>query len=919
MRPPKNQPAWLNQKGISIVSVLVAIGIMAVLMSGMATMFQQMYQNKSILDKKVDMQNMNTLLRIGILNSAACAKSLDLTKTPIYVDRTCLPTAAGGACSITIPKMVVAGTDFVPAARIGQITIDTMSFDITSEPTKKNEYIGKMNVVVSTKAGNYPMSQILGGPVMLRFEDAPSDPNKVYLKECMGTSAFDPKEVCESMNGDWLEATIPQRYMPVPRCNFGTDIILGSNEAPDDVPIDGTYGVEGTMSEGKRVVECLYQSNANQKTNVWKCPAPSASLAGWRCAFDLTNKVWQVRYYSAANQPGKVWNTCNKGVKVATLDDSFDLLSYNSRMALDGDDAAPTSASKILPVDSSHDFIQQMIKIGSIKRCRIDVMTDAWYDCNKADGVAMEAKAGSCIFVNNMKMSAKSTAYKRITTCNTQMGKHPIAECPPSTDFTYTGWIYASTPRSDKPVGLLKSYLRTDITEATGSPCFLAEYDRGIASGSAPFIEHKNDVVPATEISPKYCVVSSNNGGATTYYHSHVCETGTRVVTSINAKGVVTGTTLKKGGCFYATASTQPLAPMKVSGFNITKGTWVYLKADIANIQNLDLGLDANKNIITLKTGKTRWNLPNAIACTEGSVELQGEEIGGGDAEAGEDVAPVAFNYNETFPLAATATDDSPDLTDPALKDFIAQMSFGSTIQTCQSDYTNTAAQLACVKDEVSINNHKVGSCVFVSNVNASASVASLTIAKTARCNLTDGCPGAVSPYTGWLRVTTARAAPTQTAAGVTTIGNTNGLICYTAAHEYSKEMSETGMLKYVSSAPTALLQPKYCILQDNVNKARFAAIPCQSNDIVLDRLYAGSQEIPVNSCWHVDPAVKINATANVGSWALVTAQTDFKTGDIAVPPLSAEGEVQDLNLKEGADAAKVSNIAAKRCIGVVY
>lgn len=906
-----------SQRGFSIVTVLVAVGIMGILMSGMASMFSQMFQSKSVLDKKVDMQNTNTLLRIGVLNAAACAKTLNLAKNPIRIEKSCLPLTKDGACTIPISKMVVAGSEFVAGGKDGNIGIDSMSFEIRSEPVQKYSYIGKLNVVVNAKAGNFPISSILGGPVMLKFEDDPLDIKKVLLKECMGTSAFDPKEVCESMSGDWLEATTDARYMPIPRCNIGTDILLGINEAPDGIPVDGTYGTIGTLSEGKRVTECLYQSNSNQKTNVWKCPAPSANLAGYRCAFDMMNKVWQVRYFSATNTPGKVWNTCNKGVTVATLDDSFDLLSYKQRIPLDGDDAAVEQSSGEFPITSVHDFVQQVVKIGSIKRCRQDAMTDVWIDCNKADGVAVEAKAGSCIFVHNMKMTSQSSSYKRIVTCNKNIGKHPIAECPEGTDFSYTGWMYAASARTDKPIAipLVKTYLRTDIVEASGYPCFLTEYDRSIANQSPAFNILKNQVKPTTAASPHYCIVSSNNGGITTRFNAHLCDTTNRIATLINAKGIVTGITLKKGGCFYVNPSSNSFLPIKFSGFNQSKGTWIYLKADVANIQNLDLTLDALKTITEVKPS-TKMNLANAIECTGGAVELLGEDISDGESESGEDT-PTGFKYNDVFPLTANATSESPDLTDPALKNFIAQLSFSSTLKSCQTDYLNSAGQLGCVNDDVSMMNQKVGTCVFVSKVNASSSLVSLAAAHS-KCYPAGECPRSSVPYSGWLRVTVARPAPTQTAAGVTTIGNTNGLMCYNLNNEYNEEMSETGMLKYISSAPTGPMLPKYCILQDNANKERFAALPCVANDVILDRAAVGQQELPINTCWRASSGVKINNTANSGSWVLMTGQADLKTANIVAPPMNTDTEVQDLNLSQS-DPAKASNISAKRCIGVVY
>jgi hypothetical protein len=332
--------------------------------------------------------------------------------------------------------------DIAVGGNIGQaLMVESMFITLRFSPMQA-EFLGDLQIILKKRPGVESIGMgVFSETVPLAFNVAP-DPSgngKLAMSDCKGSSELDPEATCDAMGGLWLKAITSGRYMPKPRCNFGNDIFLSNDEAPDPV------NVLGGSNDGQRVEECYY--TAGNVVRTYLCPARSPTRSGDRCMFSYGAnnnwaKQWQVRYFTASSTGGS-WSSnvkinCDKGVKVTMNSPMTDVLDHDEPLWLAyGDNEPDTDLDK---------FLYEQDRINSVTRCRTSPDQELYVNCSNPNNAAAakNGQGGSCIYVRNIRLSLSSSSQQSaFNDYNSQC----TGSCQDLSSNNYTGWIFVSANR----------------------------------------------------------------------------------------------------------------------------------------------------------------------------------------------------------------------------------------------------------------------------------------------------------------------------------------------------------------------------------------------------------------------------------------------------------------------------------------
>ncbi len=474
---------------MSLIEVLVVVSLLSVVALGMSSVMYNTRRAQKGIDLKSEAQSIGSALRLMVLSPSSCRNTFGVTTTtgpsewtPRWISAQLpQPGASAAPESRELDQIKLVDQDLVVGGNIGEsLVVESLLLTPRTAPVS-GEYLGDLKVVLKKRPGVQSIGLgVFSETVPLSFKvDAdPTGAGKLSLSDCHGSSELDPRSTCDAMGGRWLEATIAGRSMPKPRCNFGSDISLGNQEAPDPV------NVLGDSTDGQRVEECYYSVPGSSVVRTYLCPARSPQRSGERCMFayganNTWAKQWQVRGFEASGSGG-TWSptariNCTKGVKVTLKSPTTDVLDHHEPLWL--------SFGNPEPAGDLEKFLYEQDRISSVTRCRTSPDQELWVNCGNPNAVASakDGQGGSCIFVRNIELSLSSGAQQAaFNDYNSQC----TGSCQDLDVDNYTGWIFVNStrPRQSIVQNIQAGASLPTIREARGSPCYQVEINKAQVS-----------------------------------------------------------------------------------------------------------------------------------------------------------------------------------------------------------------------------------------------------------------------------------------------------------------------------------------------------------------------------------------------------------------------------------------------------
>jgi len=591
-----------KKSGVSLVGVLVAGGIMGFLAIGMATLFTDLNTNTKRVDLKVQSQNLDNLARLSMTTPANCENSLDLATRDIVIAKNKLPLATGSPenLSINIDYLKLADKKLGSNTEHGDLKINDITL-VLPRPINIMEYVADLQIRTSAKHEN-SARYLSSSPIFIQFKDHPTDPDKVQISSCYAKAGTEPEQTCGDMGGQWLTGP----YMPKSRCNLTGDLVLANNEGPDIVPFNGEISESGT-----RAVECYVQGRTKITVSTYSC-AGRPGRRGVRCVFDTNIKQWVQRSYSSTGVAGALKRYCSKGVKMSMTSSGTELIDWNE----------PLSTAFNEPTFTRE---QELDHLNTITRCKYLAGQDSWLICKNSTtpNDAIEAKSGTCVFVNNVKLSG-STTQARINEHNLSCGDD--TNCSINNKNDYTGWIYIDGyPRKDEVKKSGSAYYQL-VTEARGRPCFEVEVNMSAAVSEDLTTRTlpPDATLASTPSNIRHCSIKNTsiaNSGLENH-HTLACQNQELSLDSDDSdESIVKGAgRLTKGQCWYVSNMKLGRNYYRASGNAGTPTTgsdrrytgWVYA---LATVENNKYTATSSDNYIIHSSVATQMK---AIPCTEG-------------------------------------------------------------------------------------------------------------------------------------------------------------------------------------------------------------------------------------------------------------------------------------------------------------
>ncbi len=146
--------ASLNKNGFSIIEILVALGIMSVIATGMATTFSQQQQEVRALGEKFDTQSLSHSVLTMIQSPASCRANFIYGVVP--TDISDATTSSPSAHSIDIPELHVGLTpttaliaktgQSLPGKPVGRMVVLSIKIKDITKTGVLNEYKGSLTI-----------------------------------------------------------------------------------------------------------------------------------------------------------------------------------------------------------------------------------------------------------------------------------------------------------------------------------------------------------------------------------------------------------------------------------------------------------------------------------------------------------------------------------------------------------------------------------------------------------------------------------------------------------------------------------------------------------------------------------------------------------------------------------------------------
>lgn len=199
----------LNNRGMGLIQIVVAMGLLAIFINVLASTFSQMFRQMKYLDQKNDLMDIRSQILATVQNSDSCrchinptysyfdsnvkaklAFNTQLTKDQRKID---IPEMYSG-CSPSLPKIVKVGDSTSSGMRVQEVSLSDL------EPTgATNEWQGYWTVVMDPASMAGPMKNIR---VPQRFivdtTTSGNTPTHATVDSCMGTST---QMDCTSLGG----------------------------------------------------------------------------------------------------------------------------------------------------------------------------------------------------------------------------------------------------------------------------------------------------------------------------------------------------------------------------------------------------------------------------------------------------------------------------------------------------------------------------------------------------------------------------------------------------------------------------------------------------------------------------------------------------------------------------------------------
>jgi len=892
-----------TDKGLSLVELLVGIGIVGILSFVMMSMAVQMNRQVADVQSKFESQSFESLAKIVTANPSACVKTFYLDTVSFLVDKDKLPQSREDeSYDVDVPKMYIAGDDIEFPKQYNKLLLQSAHFSIMPQ-LSKNIYPAKLNIMTNTGLYNRTIDRAVSSYISLEFEEYKPDPSKMRLVKCSTNQKADEHQVCEMMGGDWLDATQPDRFMIQPRCNLSPDVFLAYNEFPDDYPKSSSQ----STNDGKKISECYYQ-NVSGQTLTYIC----STLAGRDCRWDADKKRWTLT-------TGSLF--CDKGVKVSTQNPGTEYLYYNELMPLTGN--VPDQDFFENNTQIGNEKLETIFsRLGAIRKCRIAPDIDKWLVCNSNNYSSMvRGLASTCTFTLEMKTTGQLPTIKKCSGSSMQ-------SCPSDTNYLYSGWIYTTRGRG---FTVNSKTLAPNITDAVGYICYQIEYDNQqggnlekvkIISGNPSLTSNIQQALGVTPEPPNPDVppgpvvakigVQENPGlclmrdPVKTKYHGTPC-TKSPITYVTNVLGALTSTAVKAGGCFYLDESVKTV--YKIAAPSTSR--WVQFPAD-TNLTTYGLKIsESNPNVvkvdpaivISAKNQTPRGeNIPFIPYMCNVGVAYSQEDLVSTLAET-QTAATSDLNlrFDEQLPEGMTALNTS------TMNGYKAMLGAYEKISKCQTDPLNDVAKSNCDMKVDSVNESKIGTCLFVENKDMSTNsvfkdlVKKCANSKTNQALTANGyCRINPSSYTGWIQVKSPKVYPvklnvvTATSTSYTftnVITEAIGSPCFNV--ELSSPITEDDTSKYSVLGASEMgsgTTPLKCVVKSSITpstkQSMFISKECKNEDAVIENsIIEGSKILKMDSCWFIDSAVYFSksGTYSPGTWVRLRSDVRVDTKSLDV------------------------------------
>ncbi len=500
--------------GFSIASVLVGMALLGLLGMALSQTMSSLFKATKSVDNKMGAQEFENLVRYALSNSDNCKTVMGLTgpTNPLTFATANLPGPTSTVkLNVPVPSITIAQKTYAVNGVDGNIKIDNLFIELGQPitPGSKN-YVAPLKILTSSVGGGLGARQYVGS-LNLNVTLAENGPNHSII-ECGTSSSFDPKEICTSMGGTWLEGP----RMTAPRCNIGPDIWLSQTEAPG-LPL--TAGNPATIPEknglvnwdgsptssldvgpfantrnGTRVSECYYQKGAGA-VQVWRCAATWGNRAGYRCSFNPARNKWEVRYwtkpagslsYQRYLPNAAPWADCTHGVRASLQSPNETLLNYSDTISsafapIGSEGSLSSGAQNTSPASAISEgipsYLSEIVRYSTVTRCRIQADADHWMTCkNNEAAVVSEGQAGACIYVRNRKIHSTYRGYwakDGIT-----IGGDPTLESKAAIVAqldNYTGWLAVTSHPRSSYMANGSATVPFQVGEAQGWPCVEVE------------------------------------------------------------------------------------------------------------------------------------------------------------------------------------------------------------------------------------------------------------------------------------------------------------------------------------------------------------------------------------------------------------------------------------------------------------
>lgn len=487
-----------NQKGMSLVEVLVSIGLLGIgMLAMMSFMSVQNRENKALVESlsRNDMQRfVSSVLSDGSVCTAELANPtlFDSSKTAPYtiniddlssneIAITKLHSSAKSTAPVFLEK--TKKVNIGPSESLYVSDIKIKNFMSMGEPDK---YTADLEISLDSSKLVRPLKPATTKLIIVTN----GGPNTAkVINSCVLSEKLDAKNTCLNLGGQWLEATETGRFMAIPRCNMTDDIYLNVSENPDGVPVNGT-----STSDGVAITECYYGATKN---TTYRCVTRVGSnYTADVCAYDSIAKQWKVIKYVNGAPTTTVRKICTRGVLASKKSSGYTVLNFDEPL----EEAIPSLASA--------DWFQKTRYLQTVTQCRIYSRTETWKTCKNpvSPEAALQGDTGTCVYIKNGKLSLPSGSI------TDNFNYYNTDNDPDLNTADYTGWIYVNSKRVFKQAagGSLS------IREARGYPCYAVEVNTEnvppeVSTGSGVPLLGTMLGSPASPARVKNCLVTSNS------------------------------------------------------------------------------------------------------------------------------------------------------------------------------------------------------------------------------------------------------------------------------------------------------------------------------------------------------------------------------------------------------------------------